>query len=159
MAGPGDRRESGGKLGISRISEGNFELVHPRCVLTMQLDYEEGIELWKSGDPEGARDALRYALEGCGDNLWAHVALGRIALEEFRDPALARGHFGYAVELVERALPRSFDGRLPRPLSGNRPYFDAAEGLARCYEAQGQPREAQRVRAEADRRGGRPSKP
>ena len=72
------------------------------------------MELWKEGDPESARDALRYALQGCGDNLWVHVALGRIALEEFRDPSLARGHFGYAYELAERAFPPGFRGRLPR---------------------------------------------
>src|SRR3954451_15634818 len=94
---PGDPRRGGlaggpdggarrpGGLGLSRIQDSNnYELVHPRCVLQMRPDYEEGLELWKSGDPEAARDALRYALEGCGDNLWIHVALGRIALEEFR---------------------------------------------------------------------------
>jgi hypothetical protein len=43
-------------------------LVHPRCVEETELDYEEGLELRKAGDPEGARDALRYALEGCHDN-------------------------------------------------------------------------------------------
>src|SRR3954470_19645906 len=64
----GARRPGG--LGLSRIRDSNdYELVHPRCVLQMRPDYEEGLELWKAGDPEAARDALRYALEGCGDNL------------------------------------------------------------------------------------------
>ena len=81
-----------------------FDLVHPRCVEETELDYAEGIELWKAGEPEEARDALRFALEGCHDNLWVHVALGRIALQEFKDPNLARGHFGYAVELVRILL-------------------------------------------------------
>jgi tetratricopeptide (TPR) repeat protein len=135
---------------LSRIRDSNdFELVHPRCVLQMRPDYEEGLELWKAGDTEAARDALRYALEGCGDNLWIHVALGQIALQEFRDPTLARGHFGYAFELVERALPRGFKGRLPRNLPANRPFYEAAEGLAACYEALGQPAEAAKVRAQA----------
>ena len=67
----------------------------------MELDYQEGLELWKAGDPEEARDALRYALQACPANLWVHVALGRIAIEEFQDPVLARGHFGYAVELAQ----------------------------------------------------------
>jgi len=51
----------------------------------MELDYQEGIELRKAGDPESARDALRYALQGCGDNLWVHVALGQLALQDFQE--------------------------------------------------------------------------
>jgi hypothetical protein len=147
---PGGRSASGGRIGVSRISETSFELVHPRCVLTRRPDYEEGIEIWKEGDPEGARDALRYALEGCGENLWIHVALGEIALKEFNDPTLARGHFGYAFELVERALPRGFSGRLPRSLASNRPFYEAAAGLAACYDALGQAGEASKIRAQVD---------
>jgi hypothetical protein len=113
----------------------------------MELDYAEGMELWKAGDPEAARDALRYALQGCGDNLWVHVSLGRIALEEFHDPALARGHFGYGFELAERAIPPGFRGRLPRTRFPNRPFYEAAEGLAACYDALGKAREADSVRA------------
>jgi hypothetical protein len=120
----------------------------------MELDYEEGIELWREGDFEAARDALRYALQGCGDNLWVHVALGRLALESFRDPALARGHFGYAFELVQRALPRGFSGRLPRHRLANRPYYEAIDGLAACYDALGQPGESAAVRELARRHSG-----
>jgi hypothetical protein len=119
----------------------------------MELDYAEGMELWKAGDPEAARDALRYALQGCGDNLWVHVSLGRIALEEFRDPALARGHFGYAFELAERALPPGFRGRLPRNRLSNHPFYDAAEGLVACYEALGKHREADNIRSLLGRLG------
>src|SRR5271170_3208119 len=90
---PAGKRRGG--VGLKRLGPGEFELAHPRCVPEMELDYEEGIALWREGDVEAARDALRYALQGCGDNLWVHVALGRIALEEFRDASLARGHFGY----------------------------------------------------------------
>jgi tetratricopeptide (TPR) repeat protein len=111
----------------------------------MELDYEEGIELWKAGDSEAARDALRYALQGCGDNLWVHVALGRIALED-NDAKLARGHFGYAFELAQRALPPDFSGRLPRHRPANQPFFDAIEGLAACYDALGKPGEAEPLR-------------
>jgi len=159
--GPGPRSRSGGakrrqsSLGLSRVRDSNqFELVHPRCVLKRKPDYEEGIELWNAGDAEGARDALRFALEGCGDNLWVHVALGRIAWEHDQDPDLARGHFGYAFELVERALPSQFDGQLPRRLPGNKPFYEAAEGLASCYEALQQPGEAAKVRQQAVRLGG-----
>jgi hypothetical protein len=112
----------------------------------MELDYEEGIELRKAGDPEAARDALRYALQGCGDNLWVHVALGRIALDDFKDPKLARGHFGYAFELAQRALPPGFRGRLPSHRLANRPFFDAIDGLAQCYDALGKRGEASSLR-------------
>jgi hypothetical protein len=126
-----------GGLGLKRLGGDDFVLVHPKCVREMELDYEEGIELRKAGDPEAARDALRFALQGCGDNIWVHVALGRIALDDFRDPTLARGHFGYAFELAERALPGDFSGRLPREHPSNRPLYDAVEGLITCHEALG----------------------
>jgi hypothetical protein len=121
--------------------------VHPRGVKETQLDYEEGLELWKAGDAEAARDALRYALSACHYNLWAHVALGQIALREFRDPALARGHFDYAFELASRALPPGFKGRLPRDRPNNRPFYDAIDGLVTCLEALGRRGDCQRVRA------------
>ena len=105
----------------------------------MELDYEEGLELRREGDFEAARDALRYALQGCGDNMWVHVALGRIALEDFNDPALARGHFGYGFELARKAIPDDFGGRLPREHPANRPLYDAIDGLISCHEKLGQP--------------------
>jgi hypothetical protein len=150
---PGGAKKRGG-LGLSRIAGNDFELVHPRCVPEMELDYEEGIALWREGDVEAARDALRYALQGCGDNLWVHVALGRIALEEFNDPGLARGHFGYAYELAERALPPRFSGRLPRHRLANRPFYDAIDGLATCYDALGKPSDAAGLRSLARRLAG-----
>lgn len=143
-----------GGLRLARIGGDDFELDHPRCVREMELDYEEGIELWKAGDPEAARDALRFALQGCGDNMWVHVALGRIALETDRDARLARGHFGYAFELAERALPPGFRGRLPRHRPANRPLYDAIDGLAACYNAIGKPGEAARLRETAARWAG-----
>jgi hypothetical protein len=126
----------------------------------MELDYEEGVELWRAGDTEAARDALRYALQGCGDNLWVHVALGRIALDDFRDPHLARGHFGYAFELAQRALPPGFAGRLVRDRPANRPFYEAVEGLSACYEATGKPGEAASLRKLAAKLAeGRPTRP
>jgi hypothetical protein len=122
----------------------------------MELDYEEGMALWREGDVEAARDALRFALQGCGDNLWVHVALGRMALAEFRDPRLARGHFGYAFELVQRVLPPGFRGTLPRERLANRPYYDAIDGLAACYDALDKPREAEALRDQARRLAGGP---
>ncbi len=125
-------------------------------MIEVDLDYQEGLEIWKAGDPEGARDALRYALGACHDNLWVHVALGQIALQDFRDPTLARGHFGYAVELAERALPRGFTGRLPPERPSNRPFYEAIAGLALCLDALGRVTDAAKLRALGDRlsRGG-----
>jgi hypothetical protein len=148
---PGGARPAPGSIGLYRLERGDFELVHPRKVEETREDYEEGMELWKEGDPESARDALRYALSACHANLWIHVALGRIALSEFRDPTLARGHFGYAFELGERALPRDFAGRLPRERPANRPFYEAIDGLAECLKALGQQRDCERLLALADR--------
>lgn len=134
-------RKTGG-VKLRRVGGNDFELVHPRCVEELEPDYEEGIELWRAGEPEEARDALRYALQGCGDNIWVHVALGRIALEASNDPTLARGHFGYGFELVMKALPPNFQGRLPRGRAANRPFFDAVDGLIACHQALGQHKEA-----------------
>jgi hypothetical protein len=150
---PGGRARAGGSLRLARIGGRDFELVHPPCVRETELDYEEGIEIWKAGDPEGARDALRYALAACRDNLWIHEALGRIALEEFRDPSLARGHFGYAVELGKRALTPQFAGRLPADRPANRPFYDALEGLIRSLDALGLDADSAGLRAWRDRLG------
>jgi hypothetical protein len=116
-----------------------------------QPDYEEGLELWREGDPEAARDALRYALSACHENLWIHVALGKIALDEFHDPTLARGHFGYAVDLARRALPPSFSGRLPPDRPSNRPFYEAIGGLIRCLDALGRRDDCRNLRALRDR--------
>jgi hypothetical protein len=113
------------------------------------------MEIWKAGDPEGARDALRYALAACRDNVWIHVALGRIALEAFRDPALARGHFGYAVELGQRAIPPHFRGILATERPSNRPFYDAIDGLIRTMEALGRAGDSAELRALKGRLSGR----
>lgn len=106
-----------------------------------QEDFEEGLALWKEGEPEDARDALRFALDGCGDNLWVHVALGRLALDEFKDPTLARGHFGYALSLAQQAIPQDLDGALSPERPANVPLYDAIAGLIACCKALSQPDE------------------
>ncbi len=151
----GPPRARRGPIGLGRIGGNDFELVHPRCVKEAELDFEEGLELWKAGDPESARDALRFALSACHDNIWAHVALGQIALVEFRDPTLARGHFGYAFELVERSLPPGFSGRLPRERANNRPFYDAIDGLAESLDALGRVDDGKSLRALSRRLSGR----
>ena len=111
--GPQARRsgQKPGSIGLKRVGGNDFELVHPRGVEDVELDYEEGLEIWKAGDPEGARDALRYALAACRDNLWIHVGLGRIALEEFRDPDAGPGPF----RLRGRAGPPGVAPAVRRP--------------------------------------------
>lgn len=145
-----------GGLGLKPLGGDDFALVHPKCIQEMELDYEEGIELRRAGDPEAARDALRYALQGCGDNAWVHVALGLIALEDFRDPALAQGHFGYAYELAEKVIPRDFAGRLPREHPANQPLYDAMEGLIACHDALGAGNLANELRTKLQRWMGSP---
>jgi hypothetical protein len=143
-------------IGLLRLAEGEFELIHPKKVDETREDYEEGMELWKEGDPESARDALRYALSACHANLWAHVALGRIALADFRDPTLARGHFGYAFELGQRALPRDFSGRLAPERPANQPFYEALDGLAECLKALGKQGDCESLRALRARLSGSP---
>jgi len=150
-SGPSEAKARQGPIGLRRVEGEVFELVHPPCVEETDLDYQEGLEIWKAGEPEEARDALRFALEGCPDNLWVHVALGDLALKEFRDPRLAQGHYGYAFELGNRALPPGFAGKLPRENAANRPFYDAASGLISCLRATGEGGEADRLQGLVDR--------
>ena len=137
---------SSGPIRIRPVGVGDFEIVQPRQVEELELDYLEGIELWEAGEPEDARLALRFVLGACGEYLQVHVALGKIALQEKNDAKLVRGHFGYAFELVERALPHGFNGRLPKDRPANVPYYEAAEGLAACYDKMERPQDAAWVR-------------
>lgn len=133
---------------------GDYLIAQSSRAEELEPDYWEGIELWEAGEPEDAEDALRFVLAACGDHLEAHVALGKIALRERNDARLARGHFGYAFELVERALGGGFRGRLPRDRAGNVPYFEAGEGLATCYDKLDRPAEAAWVRSRLRSVGG-----
>ncbi len=141
------------------IGGGDFELIHPRCIEERRDDYEEGLEALRAGEPEEAVEMLRYALNGCPDNLWIHAALGRIALKETKDPTLARGHFGYALELVLRILPRDFTGRLPRNRPANAPLYDALEGLIASVDTLKLPAESRDLRGLLARLSGEPIRP
>ncbi len=125
------------RISLKELDPGRFELVHPACVARLWDDYQEALDAWRQGEPEEARDMLRFALEGCGDHLWVHCALGQIALELEKDPSLAKGHFGYAYELIERAIPRGFKGLLSPDCHGNQPLYQAIDGLIRCALAAG----------------------
>ncbi len=140
--GPSGRK---GGLSLRPVGEGAFELVHPPCVEEREEDYEEAMEVWRAGEALEAQDMLRYALEGCPDNLWIHVALGRLALEEEKNLELARGHFGYAFELVRQALPQPFRGGLPGGLASNSPFYQAIEGLIACALQKGETRQVEEL--------------
>jgi hypothetical protein len=148
---PGNRAPAAGSaqrppgLGLRPIGPVEYEFVHPPGVEEMRPDFEEGIGLANAGELDEARDALRYALEGCRDNVWVHVALGKIAFQGFRDPTLARGHFGYVIELCQRAIPPNFSGRIPPESPANRPFYEAIDGLIACFDTLGQPRNAVEV--------------
>ena len=141
-------RQKRGSIGLSRLKGEDFELVHPRGVKEVELDYQEGIEIWKAGDPESARDALRYALSACHDNLWVHVALGQIALQEFRDPTLGSRPLRLCVRAgstvlcprVSRAGYRGTDRTTARFMRPSTVWF-------RCLEALGQTHDCARLRA------------
>jgi hypothetical protein len=129
---------------------GRWELTHPACVAEREEDYAEAMEAWRAGEPEEAREMLRFALEDCGDNLWVHAALGRIALE-MGDSALARGHFGYAFELVRPLVEPLEAGSLEPGSDANRPFFDACDGLAASLDRLGQGSDAASVRRLVER--------
>jgi hypothetical protein len=80
--------------------------------------------------------------------------LGQLALNEFHDPTLARGHFEYAFELGHRAISQPFYGSLPPERPANRPFYDAIRGLLECLEALGRRHDAQRLRNLRDRLAG-----
>ena len=124
-------------LSLRQLDPRRFELVHPPCVERVMEDYLEALDAWRMGEPEEAKDMLRFALEGCGDHLWVHCALGRMALEVENNRDLARGHFGYAFELVSRVIPQGFTGFLPVELPGNEPLYQAIEGLISCEKLAG----------------------
>ena len=70
--------KNAGPIGLTAVegSPDAFELVHPRCVAEMEPDFQEGLELWKAGDPEEAptpfatRSRLVPRTSGCTSR-WA----------------------------------------------------------------------------------------
>jgi hypothetical protein len=136
---------------LREIAPGEFEFAHPTCVEEMRPDYQEAMELARAGEIEDARDVLRHALAGCRNDAWIHVALGQIALSEAQDPTLARGHFGYVVELAERAVPRDFTGGISPERPANRIVFEAIDGLIATLNALGRRKDADVVHRIAQR--------
>jgi hypothetical protein len=86
-----------------------------------------------AGELDVAIDELRWLVGGCSEFIEAHALLGELALATDEDVALARGHFGVAVQLGLKAIQRaSVAGPLPCGQPANRPFFEAARGLVWC---------------------------
>lgn len=94
----------------------------------------------EAGEVDIATDELRYLLSGCPELIAAHVLLGQLAVDadaaKPSDIELARGHFGFAFQLGEKALQRR-TGKLPGTDPANAPWYESARGLAWCFEKQG----------------------
>ncbi len=76
-----------------------------------------------------ALDELRWLVSGCSEFIEAHVLLGELALLE-GDFALARGHFGFAVQLGLKALAKAkVSGPVPYSQRANRSFYEAGRGL------------------------------
>ena len=109
--------------------DGALEFVHPRCAADREDDVHAAKEMIAEGETDVARDELRWLLQGCSDDMAIHLLLGEIAAAE-NDHALARGHFGYAYQIGQRAIRRSgLRGRLLADIPANRRFFEAAKGL------------------------------
>jgi hypothetical protein len=94
---------------------------------------EEVREMVEAGELVVAIDELRWLVGGCSEFIEAHALLGELALAADEDVALARGHFGVAVQLGLKALQRAkVAGPLPYGQTANRSFFEAARGLIWC---------------------------
>lgn len=132
---PSRKQSTGGgdTLGVRRSSDGRgWVLVHPRGARERAEDLEEVREMIESGELDVAVDELRWLVGGCSEFVEAHALLGELALAE-GDAALARGHFGFAVQLGLKALKQAnVAGPLPYAQPANRAFFEAGRGLARA---------------------------
>lgn len=110
----------------------------------------------EGGELEIAVEELRWLLSGCPDLMAGHVLLGDLALEmgatnggppvKESSIKLARGHYGYAYTLGEKALRfAGATGPLPASQPANRPLHEAARGLAWCLESLAKPQMADEV--------------
>jgi hypothetical protein len=143
---PGKRSQPGGaapRAGSAvtarkaKDAEG-WELVHPRCAREREDDLEEVSLMLEEGETEIAIDELRWLLSGCSDFIEGHKLLGMLALSEFNDLRLARGHFGYAYQCGVKALRQAkAAGPLPYQLPANQSFYEAGKGLAHCLRELG----------------------
>jgi hypothetical protein len=113
-------------------------LVHPRCVRDRAEDLEEVRAMIEAGEFDIAVDELRWLLSGCPEFIAAHELLGEMAVAMHDDLSLARGHFGAGYQVALQTWRRA---NRPKPLlysqPANRPFFEAARGLAWTLEKLG----------------------
>ncbi len=103
--------------------------VHPRCARERAEDLDEVREMIESGESDVAIDELRWLVGGCSEFIEAHALLGELAFAD-GDFALARGHFGFAVQLGLKVLQRAkVRGPLPYAQPANRAFHEAGRGL------------------------------
>jgi hypothetical protein len=123
-----------------------WQLVPPREATERADDLAEVRAMIEAGELDIAIDELRWLVSGCSDFIEAHAMLGELAVETAEDVELARGHFGYAFKLGLKALEAA--GK-PSPAPGsepaNRPWYEAARGLAWCFEKLGRSADADDV--------------
>lgn len=131
-----------------------WALVSPPSAVEREDDLDEVRQMIEAGETEIATDELRYLLSGCPELLAAHVLLGQLAVDSDEskpgDIELARGHFGYAFQLGEKAL-QGQSGKLPGSDPANAPWHESARGLAWCFEKQGNRPMADQIAATARR--------
>jgi hypothetical protein len=125
-------RQSATELLVRKRHDGALEFIHPRCAAEREDDIRAARAMVAEGELDVARDELRWLLHGCSDNMAIHVLLGELAAAE-ADYALARGHFGYAYQIGQRALRRAgLSGNLHADLPANRDFFAAGKGLVQA---------------------------
>ncbi|MGD9637041.1 MAG: hypothetical protein AB7G28_18020 [Pirellulales bacterium] len=115
---------------MRRTADGRgWVLVHPPCARERAEDLEEVRAMIEGGEAEVAVDELRWLLGGCSEFIEGHALLGELALEA-GDFTLARGHFGFAVQLGTKALQRArVEGPLPYSQPANQAFHEAGRGL------------------------------
>lgn len=152
---PARRGKPSSSYGVRRLEDDQgWALTPPPCARERADDLDEVRLMVDAGETEIATDELRWLLSGCPDLMEAHVLLGQLALEaDEAKPAsieLARGHYGYAFQVGEKALKQSSGaGPLPGAEPANAPWYEAARGLAWCFEKQQNPAMADRIAATA----------
>ena len=133
------------RLRLIQTADGSWQLVHPGCALARQEDLVEVEQMIDAGEVEIAQDELRWLLAECRDFISAHKLLGDLAVAE-NDFRLARGHYGYAYQIVIKAIDSAGQAKaLPYRHEANQTFFQAGRGLANCLNKLGKQRVAHDV--------------
>ncbi|MDZ4818974.1 MAG: hypothetical protein SGJ20_08385 [Planctomycetota bacterium] len=120
---------------LRQQSDGNWAFVPPRCAKEREADLQEVEAMIEAGEIEIAREELQWLLQDCPENIAVHELLGEIALYE-SDLPLARGHFGFAWQLAQRAIAAAGNpAPIPFTLPDNQPFFAAGKGLVHVLQA------------------------